>query len=101
MVACAQLAGTKLPENIIFDGKNPLPVLTQHAKSPHQTFFFSFRKHAALRQGHWKIVRERPNHPWQLFNLKEDLSESKNQAKEQPECLEKLKASFAAWEKTF
>ena len=101
MGACAQLAGTKLPENIIFDGKNPLPVLTRNAKSPHQTFFYSFRKHAALRQGDWKIVRERPNHPWQLFNLKEDLSESRNLAKEQPERLEKLEASFAAWEKTF
>ncbi len=101
MVACAKLAGAELPENIVFDGKDPLPILSRGAKSSHETFYFNYRKHAALRQGNWKIVREKPNHPWQLFNLKEDFSESRNLAKEQPEQLEKLKTSFAAWEKTF
>ena len=101
MVACAQLAGAKLPKKIMLDGKDPLPLLIKSAKSSHETFYFNFRKHAALRQGDWKIVRERPDHPWQLFNLKEDLSESINLAKERPNELEKLKASFAAWEKTF
>ena len=101
MVACAQLAGAQLPKKIMLDGKDPLPLLRKGAKSSHETFYFNFRKHAALRQGDWKIVRERPDHPWQLFNLKEDLSESINLAKERPCELEKLKASFAAWEKTF
>ncbi|MDG2214100.1 MAG: hypothetical protein P8M70_09735, partial [Verrucomicrobiota bacterium] len=87
--------------NILFDGKDPLPLLTKGATSSHETFYFNFRKHAALRQGDWKIVRENPNHRWQLFNLKNDLSESRNRAEERPEQLEKLKASFAAWEKTF
>ena len=101
MVACAQLAGAQLPKKIMLDGKDPIPLLRKGAKSSHETFYFNFRKHAALRQGDWKIVRERPDHPWQLFNLKEDLSESINLAKERPGELEKLKASFAAWEKTF
>ena len=101
MVACAQLAGAQLPKKIMLDGKDPLPLLRKGAKSSHETFYFNFRKHAALRQGDWKIVREKPNQSWQLFNLKDDLSESRNQAKERPEQLEKLKASFAAWEKTF
>jgi len=101
MVACARLAEAKLPENIVFDGKDPLPLLTEGATSSHETFYFNFRKHAALRQGDWKIVRENPNHRWQLFNLKNDLSESRNRAEERPEQLEKLKASFATWEKTF
>ena len=101
IVACAKLAEAKLPENIVFDGKDPLPLLTEGATSSHETFYFNYRNHAALRQGNWKIVREKPNRLWQLFNLKDDLSESRNQAKERPELLKKLKASFAAWEKTF
>ncbi len=101
MVACARLSKAKLPEKIVFDGKNPIPLLTQRAKSSHKSFYFNFRKHAALRQGDWKIVRERPDHPWQLFNLKEDLGESINLAKQRPKELDKLKASFTAWEKTF
>jgi len=101
MVACAKLAGAKLPPGVVLDGKNPLPMLTQNAKTPHTSFFFQFRNHAALRQGDWKIVREKPTLPWQLFDLKSDLGESKNLAKEQPEQLEKLKATFAAWRKSF
>ncbi|MDP7051971.1 MAG: sulfatase-like hydrolase/transferase [Verrucomicrobiota bacterium] len=101
MVACARLAKAKLPENIVLDGKNPLPLLTEGATSSHETFYFNYRNHVALRQGNWKIVREKPNRLWQLFNLKDDLSESRNQAKERPDRLKKLKASFAAWEKTF
>ena len=101
MVACAELAGAQLPRGVILDGKNPLPLLTQNAKSPHASFYFQFRNHAALRQGHWKIVREKPTLPWQLFDLKSDLGESKNLAREQPGQLEKLKATFAAWRKSF
>ena len=101
MVACAKLAGAKLPPGVVLDGKDPLPVLTQNAKSPHASFYFQFRNHAALRQGHWKIVREKPTLPWQLFNLKDDLSESKNLAEEQPGQVEKLKATCADWEKSF
>ncbi|MDP6905025.1 MAG: sulfatase-like hydrolase/transferase [Verrucomicrobiota bacterium] len=101
MVACARLAKAKLPENIVLDGKNPLPLLTEGATSSHETFYFNYRNHVALRQGNWKIVREKPNRLWQLFNLKDDLSESRNQAKERPDRLKKLKASLAAWEKTF
>jgi arylsulfatase A-like enzyme len=101
MVACVRLAKANLPGNVVFDGKDPLPILTQNAKSPHESFFFGYRSHSALRQGDWKIVRERPNRPWQLFNLKEDLSESRNLAKARAGLLEKMNASFAAWEKTF
>ena len=101
MVACAELAGAKLPSSVVLDGKSPLPMLTQNVKSPHTSFFFQFRNHAALRQGDWKIVREKPTLPWQLFDLKSDLGESKNLAREQPGQLEKLKATFVAWRKSF
>ena len=47
-----------------------------------------------------KIVRERSNRPWQLFNLKDDLSESKNLADAHPEKVDELKAAFAAWDRT-
>ena len=101
MVACAKLAGTRLPRGVVLDGKNPLPLLTQNAKSSHASLYFQFRTHAALRQGQWKIVREKSAHPWQLFNLDDDLSESKNLSATHPAQLEKLKATFAAWEKSF
>ena len=101
LVASAKLAGAKLPDNIVFDGKDPLPLLTNGADSPHRSFFFVYRRHAALRQGPWKIVRERPEQAWQLFNLAEDLSESRNLADEEPARVKELAAEFDRWRESF
>lgn len=98
--ACTTLAGVTLPDSILFDGKNPLPLLTQSARSPHESFYFEYRKHAALRKGDWKIVRERPDEAWQLFNLKNDLAESQNLAASHAERVEELKKAFASWERS-
>ena len=68
-VACQELAGLDAPVGVRLDGKNPLPVLTERAPSPHESLFFRFRRHAALRAGDWKIVRTRPEQPWMLFDL--------------------------------
>lgn len=101
LTACARLAGARLPDDRVYDGKDPLPLLTQGARSPHDSFFFIYRNYAALREGDWKIVREKPNHPWQLFNLAEDPGESQNLAGDQPRRVAKLQAAFANWENSF
>jgi len=100
LIACAKISGASLPQNIHFDGRDPLPLLTEGRPSPHQSLYFAFRSHSALRQGDWKIVRERPTHPWQLFNLKDDLGELVNLAEKRPEKVKELEASFAAWEQS-
>ena len=94
MIACAKLAGVKLPANVWFDGKDPLPLLTKGAASSHRSFFFMYGRHAALRMGDWKIVRENPRQPWQLFNLSRDIAESKNLASKRPGDVARLKAEF-------
>ncbi len=99
--ACARLSGAELPQKTVFDGKDPLPLLTQGAKSAHESFYFIFRRHAALRKGDWKIVRERPEHPWQLFNLSADLAEKNNLAQQHPARVTDLANTFKAWEQTF
>lgn len=101
MIACMALAGAQLPESTTFDGKNLLPMLTRGAPSPHQSLFFQFRGHAALRQGEWKIVREKPNDPWQLFRLTEDIGESHNLAQDRPDIVKRLQAEFTNWQNSF
>jgi len=101
LIACTKLAGARVPDDRVYDGKNPLPILTDGAESQHKSFFFIFRNHAALRKGDWKIVREKPNQPWQLFNLATDLGESQNLASAQPERVAELEAARADWEKSF
>lgn len=101
MIGCSKLAGTELPEGIQFDGRNPLPVLTDKAKSPHRSFYFSYRKNAALRLDHWKIVRTRPEEDWMLFDLSTDISEQKNLAGKYSRKLSELVREFNNWESSF
>lgn len=101
LIACAKLSGAPLPKSIVFDGKDPLPLLTEGAPSPHDSFYFEYRGHAALRKGDWKIVRERPDRAWQLFNLKVDQQESQNLAKDRPDKAQELNSAFDAWRSTF
>ena len=101
LVACVELAGARLPADRVYDGKNPLPVILQGARSPHRSFFFTYRRHAALRKDDWKIVREKPDRPWQLFNLATDLSETKDLSGDQPERVAELQAAFAGWQQSF
>ncbi len=101
LIASAKLAGAELPSGVVLDGKNPLPILSQGARSPHESFFFMYGKHAALRKGDWKIVREKPDQPWQLFNLADDLPESRNLADKQPLRVTELGAAFTKWQQSF
>lgn len=101
LVACAKLAGATLTKGVKLDGQDPLPILTQGKRSRHKSFFFIYQRHAALRAGDWKIVRENPEDPWQLFNLKKDISESNNLAEKQPRKVARLEKIFRNWEKGF
>jgi arylsulfatase A-like enzyme len=97
-VACAKLAGADLPEDRKIDGRDPLPVLTAGAASPHESLYFEYQRHAALRAGDWKIVRTRPDEPWQLFDLSRDVGEEHNLAEKKPEVLKRLAREFARWQ---
>lgn len=101
LIACCKLAGAEIPNDIIYDGKNPLPVLTENAPSEHHSLYFSFRKHAALRKGDWKIVRTRPTEDWMLYHLSEDIGEKNNLARKDPEKLKELTDEFLHWEAGF
>ncbi|MBC8351055.1 MAG: sulfatase-like hydrolase/transferase [Planctomycetes bacterium] len=101
MTACAELSGAHLPDDRVLDGKNPLPVLFEQADSPHNSFFFIYRNHAAVRQGDWKIVREKPDQPWQLFNLVSDLSEKDDLADENADRVAELERGFKSWQDSF
>lgn len=98
MIACARLGGAELPVGITLDGRDPLPVLTAGAASPHRSLYFTFRSHAALRMGDWKIVRSKPNEAWQLFDLATDVSESSDLAVHDPTRLRKLVDEFSRWQ---
>ena len=90
-------AGVELPEDRIIDGRDPTATLAGEASSPHEYLFFEFRKWSGARHGRWKIVRSRPNQPFELYDLSTDWAESRNLAELKPELRDRLAAAFAEW----
>ena len=101
LLACSNIAGAALPGDVIFDGKDPLPILVNNAPSPHKSFYFEYRSHAALRMGDWKIVREKKHQTWQLFNITNDPVETRDVTASRPEIVNELVEEFGRWQSTF
>jgi len=110
-----KLAGGSLEPKLTLDGRDIWPVLTQGAKSPHDTLLLCGTVPAcvALRAGDWKLLlnakekdaEEAPaDEPGsmkvELYNLASDIGEQKNLAAEQPEKVNELRAQLDALMKT-
>ena len=92
---------TKAPD---VDGWNMVPYITQKKmKSPKRALLFhyphvwgprrhgyGYEPHSAMRLGNWKVMYFYDTQKWELYNLKDDLSESKDLAKTNPETLQSL-----------
>ena len=93
----AKLAGTSAPTDRIIDGKDIWPLLSgkKGAKTPHDRFFYQQGGNlAAVRSGDWKLITN-----GQLFNLRDDLPESKNVAAQHPEKVAELRKMLAEFRK--
>jgi arylsulfatase A-like enzyme len=89
-------AGASLPANPL-DGVNLLPYLTGQSKgAPHHALYWRFGAQAAIRKGPWKMVRLADGQP-QLYNLAEDIGESRDLASAQPAKLKELLEDWEAW----
>ncbi|WP_324672765.1 arylsulfatase [Hymenobacter sp. GOD-10R] len=79
-------------------GKSFVSLLTS-AKAPaqrlHPELFWEHFGAAALRQQDWKIVRLNAQAPWELYDLKNNRSETKDLASQQPE---RVKAMSQRWQ---
>ncbi|MEI8341824.1 MAG: arylsulfatase, partial [Verrucomicrobiota bacterium] len=104
-----KLAGGSLDQKLPLDGRDIWPVLTQGAKSPHDTLLLcgTVPSCVALCAGDWKLLlnakekdaEEAPadesgGDKVELYNLATDIGEQKNLAAEQPEKVKELRAQL-------
>jgi arylsulfatase A-like enzyme len=76
---------------------NLVPYLTGEQKSPpHETLFWRFVEHGAIRHGNWKLTMP-ADKPEGLYDLSKDISESNDLSRELPGILSDLKERFAKW----
>jgi len=96
----AKLAGAKLDAGRKIDGKDISSILFKNGESPHENFFYYFRDEInAIRSGKWKLFvkrrKEKLEKP-ELYNLSEDVGESKNVADTHPQIVTRLQAAIDA-----
>jgi arylsulfatase A-like enzyme len=90
-------AGADVPAAWKLDGVNLLPHLEHKATTaPHEMLFWRFGEQRAARKGDWKLVRydKTGTH---LYNLKDDIGESKDLATERPEVMRELETAWDRW----
>lgn len=75
-------------------GKSLRPAFASDAAVAPSSLWWMHEGNRALRVGDWKIVAAGKESAWELYNLKNDRSESKNLANEMPEKVRELAAQW-------
>ena len=114
------IAQAPLPEGQPLDGKDLVPVFKQSANlsewqsrplfwhfpaylqnyatnTSQRDPLFRARPCSAVRKGDWKLLEYFENNEFELFNLKEDIGETKNLAMERPEKLTEMQEVLSQW----
>ncbi|MCK4922455.1 MAG: sulfatase-like hydrolase/transferase, partial [Bacteroidales bacterium] len=90
------IAGLELPKDKIIDGKSMIPVLLKGETNLHdELFWHGANQRMAYRKGDWKWGYDRGNEF--LYNMKNDIGETKNLLTEEPERVLKMKERFGEW----
>jgi arylsulfatase A-like enzyme len=96
LATCAAITKQQLPPEAGPDSFNVFPaLLAEKPEAPCRTSLVMQSTPLAIRQGDWKLIPEvkRPNgtnRPAELFNLRDDLSESTNLAAKNPDKVREL-----------
>jgi len=92
-----KLAGGSLDQRLPLDGHDIWPVLTQGARSPHESILLcgTTPSETALRMGNWKLLHRKNGD--ELFNLAADIGEKHDLAGEQPAKIKELRARLDKW----
>ncbi|MCP3928756.1 MAG: sulfatase-like hydrolase/transferase [Bacteroidetes bacterium] len=94
-----ELGGGKI-STADFDGKgvNLIPYLkNERTDNPHEQLSWRFTISAAIREGHWKLVRI-PDRLPMLYDLSKDISEQNNLALKRLEITERLLKTLGEWD---
>ena len=102
MPTCVELAGATYPKE--FSGKAILPMegrslvpLFDNRQIQRDALYWEHSGNAAVRLGDWKLVRNGIKGEWELYNIKDDRTESNNLAATEPERVKDLNTLWQNW----
>jgi arylsulfatase A-like enzyme len=76
-------------------GKSLLPIFEGKKRNEPEYFISGLDKFRMLRVGDWKIVQSNGNN-WELYNMKQDPSETSDLSKKYPEKLQELSSKYSS-----
>ena len=89
MTTCVDLAGAEYPSEFNgqkikpMEGKSLLSVFDNNPAED-RTLFWEHEGNRAVRQGEWKLVAKGKTGPWELYNMVDDRTETKDLAEKFP-----------------
>lgn len=100
-----QAAGLPLRTQQHPDGESLLPLLTESGTLQRDAIFWHYPHYGnqggtpgcAVRSGDWKLIEFFEDGRLELYNLRDDISESRNLAGEQPEIVARLHRRLVDW----
>ena len=108
-----EATGVKLPSDRVIDGESLMPLLRQTGKLKREAIFWHFPHYrgkigpySIIRAGDWKLIKRyeskklikrNEGKAFELFNLKDDLSERHDLSGQLPEKVRELDARLTAW----
>lgn len=96
-IAATANAAANLPDNPEFDGVNLLPFLRgTKQEEPHDDLYWKFWNQSAVRSGKWKYLQIASGAGF-LYDLENDLEETRNLIEKHPEKARALRAKLSAW----
>ena len=99
----ASYADARLPAGVPLDGKNLRPAMTEGARIARAHYYhlpgYVGRQGPAstLRQGRWKLYYTYASQRYKLYDLRRDISETKNLARKKPATVRRLGRTLIQW----
>jgi arylsulfatase A-like enzyme len=87
----AEIAGVAAPSDL--DGRSVLPALRGREAQPAEFLYWEFHEggfHQAVRTGRWKALRHGLDAPLELYDLEDDLGETRDVAARRPEVVARI-----------
>ena len=94
-----EMTGSEIPEGTTLDGVSLVRYLREETKQqPHDMLFWCRNNFGAARMGVWKLYKE--SDKTELYNLREDIGETKDVSAEYPHIKEKMMKAWNEWHST-
>jgi arylsulfatase len=97
------VAGARYPDSFAgnailpLEGKSLVPVFRGEHRTPHETLCWFWSGNRACRQGKWKVVWEKSNRKWELYDVEADRTELTDLAQEDPDRVARMSDVWNAW----